>query len=185
VTFRKTSIRVLAVLVVGCAWVGISAWIGRGSAGHFLLGVGPLLWFFLPLLLVLGVSLAIRALSDGRRKSIAKRVALGASGLLLLLVFQALSYPVGLWFDDADLRAAREYCDALRPRLEDWRAQRGEYPRRIGELGLDFSGAPRLFEDAGGYGSDGEHYWFHLVDPAGMLNFVGYRSERGSWEAWH
>jgi hypothetical protein len=104
-------------------------------------------------------------------------------------LFLVPSYPSGLLLGYRDVRGARFYCESLMPRLESYRAARGNYPAAVDSLLPADRPMPRLLQGRQFYRTIGAEYEFSFLDPSpiwgGHTYFSSTARSRGKWESWH
>jgi hypothetical protein len=169
------------IVVVGSVLLNVAlAALGRGSFSHALAVISLIMCVAVPATLV---GLLALAAAVGPQWPAAKGIARLAFGYAFVFGSTLISLPVGAALLERDVQAAKQFCEALIPRLEEHKMRQGEYPRDIESVG-DLPEQPRLLRGRSFYFSDGSKYHFSFSDPSGMLNGYGYDRASKSWYKW-
>ncbi len=96
-----------------------------------------------------------------------------------------VSLPIADALNRRDIDQAKTYCELLVPRIDEFRARHGKYPKRLALLG-DVPEPPYVLQRNPGsyFGADESRYWFLFSDPAGMMGGWHYDSEARKWTTW-
>ncbi len=99
------------------------------------------------------------------------------------VVFSAV---IPVYLNNRKVTAAREYCDALIPRLESHRVATGSYPQEIAIVENGLRRSDLIHEGSYARGREGTRYRLAFCDPTeGMSGFPQYvyDSQEASWMA--
>jgi hypothetical protein len=106
---------------------------------------------------------------------------------IIILIIPAASIPLGEMLNKNDVRQAKEYVDALKPAVDKYYYENGEYPKFIEKM-LPAGPSPKLlarheFFTAGirgtYYFSRSDKYCFLFQNPARKFGYYSLTSERG------
>jgi len=152
---------------------------GRGSFLAVVLLLSTSLWIGLPLLILAGVSFFISS-----RKQTPRLKTLSGYGITAaLIIFSTmLTIPVSSKLVDYDVRRAKDFCEALGPKMERIKAKTGCYPRDLSEV-IAGEHPPHLFEPKW-FHSDGTNYSYTIADPGTIMGGWSYDNQRKHWEYW-
>lgn len=153
----------------------VMAW--RGSVEHV---------FILIMLFWLSVALAIASIIPLifsfflQNRSAARRVARGVFVIAVIVGSSLISLPLGWRVNRYDIDRAKDFCNRLRPGLEQWRRDTGRYPDRpfANPTGVR---PPRLLQDMEFYHSFGDYYIFEFRDPSEIFGDVEFDSRDKTW----
>jgi len=134
------------------------------------------------LLLVLRLALGLRR----RSSSVIRRAAFVSRGLMILSVLLVTQWTV-LWAHQSNLRTnaerAKQWCESIVPRLDEWNGTHGRYPASLMELGDDIQ--PPLPIDRGlqYYSEDNNKFAIEVEDPSAIMFpcWWVFTSESRSW----
>jgi hypothetical protein len=171
---RKYILPLLLGLILALA----SGWWGRETIAHIsVVSVAVILGVVFA---VVGVVLALLSRRiAGAWVSTAQR---GALSLALVASAQIAALPVGAWFHNRDVAAAKQFCGALIDTLDRDRQQRGSYPRDIRALLGPDARVPRLLRGDRFYLTDGSAFILSFDERDATIPHVNlYSSQSRSW----
>lgn len=164
----KSSVKILLLCTLAISLLGV--WVGRGSAGHWLLTVVPCLYIGGPVLLASGLFWLVKRQYGNTFLVTLVMVAVLVSGLKL-----------GGLVSQHDVAKAQAFCESLTPQLEQMKVTTGQYPLSIEPIRLTNTTFPRLVLEQFRYTSDGTNFTLSFPDPEGILVCYVYESYRRSW----
>jgi hypothetical protein len=153
------------------------------AIGHFFAFVVSMGAGLLACLVVLGAGLwwmgaHVTGTSENRPARIGE-----ACRILLLAIVCVLAQLTGilaaLFVHESQVKTAKDWCEGLGPRLEEWRTRTGEYPQELSSLGNDLD-PPRMCQSGLLYSAEPDGYTFDFSD-GGLFSGWYYSSQRGSW----
>ena len=173
-----TTKRILCVVVPLAVLNGSLAFVVRGhffpcllAAGIALLGAGTIIFALLTWLLSM-------VFSEPTGPRFAKRL------LFVGIIASSLgsTIPLGGWIQEHDVATAKQYCENLIPLLEEFRQQHGMYPKKIEDLGNNFSPPWLLDCHADFYRRRDSGYSFHVHDHTLLFGEYRFTSDGQRWE---
>ncbi|HUP62955.1 MAG TPA: hypothetical protein VNA69_21360 [Thermoanaerobaculia bacterium] len=170
--------RAAAIAILIVALNIVAAFVGRGSFLHVMIALMLLMYVVVP-----ATVLALLAMVVARWRPALHAVARWLFVVALVAGSFLLSVPPGILLLRRDIAAAKSYCDALVPRLEEHRRMHGAYPEKIGAVS-NAADRPRLLVRDTFYMSNGVEFLFSFDNPGGMFNGFSFASTDGRWEEW-
>ena len=176
----KSNIKNFIFLVIFSLLVSVGLiFLGRGSFSHKM-NVGiPALWVGAPIFLASTILLTVSFFnkSAGMRK-----VAIKGFAIVIFLGFQILSLVGGNLIYKKDVREAQNFCVALIPKLERYKADHGKYPSNVNQLGVNRRELPRILQaEDNFYGSNGNEFWISFTDHGGIFGKYIYNVKGNNW----
>lgn len=148
----------------------------KGTFGHWLIVIAPVIYLGAPLALFLNIWLIIGLKRDseipnGLKKTFSISVIIGGSLLLSLGTGTAIHY----W----EIREARNYVATIVPKLDQYMKEHGQYPTALSAI--EASAPPKLLSDAHSYTAEFNSFRFEYWDTAGMMDGYYFDSATRRW----
>jgi hypothetical protein len=105
------------------------------------------------------------------------------AGITIVLLMQIPGYAVGQELLENDVAAAKVYCESLIAPLDEYFNKHGHYPESIESL-LPTSERPHLLSKNFYHTTEDSGYSFEVYDPAELMGFYDYSSEKRKWTHW-